>query len=120
VGGPIFSRRRKKGSDVSRAFKTWLRETFLATEAEVEATRAASRIERWFVVKSKRDPQEHILEDGATVTLCGINTANWSEMVVVEDATTTNCPVCTQVLKDRAKAANADEAAAKAGAEEQS
>jgi hypothetical protein len=54
------------------------------------------------IVKSTRG-QEHVLLAGETVTLCAIDTSKWTERVAL-DGSKTNCPVCIEAMKARAKA----------------
>jgi hypothetical protein len=58
------------------------------------------------IVKSVRGRQEHVLLEGETVRLCGIDTKSWTEMVVL-DTVKTNCLLCIEAVKARAKAATA-------------
>ena len=51
------------------------------------------------LVQAKRSPQVHVLPDGATVTLCNIDTAKWREQAEVADSAKVTCPICAKQLK---------------------
>jgi hypothetical protein len=65
-------------------------------------------LDRSTIVKAKRSQQRHVLPAETSRTICGIDTARWSEHDEVTETTVT-CPLCAEQLKALAKKAK-DEA----------